>query len=117
MGPCLGPTLANIIIAELEIKVVHSLFKHGFLKFTFVMIKESDTDNVLSKLNGFHPSLHFTVHKFDDGVVHYLDLKIINNETDIFTCTFPVTHPGISKQLGLKPCIIEQQKYLLIRNY
>ena len=48
------------------------------------MIKESDIDNILSKLNGFHSSLKFTVDKFNDGVVHYLDLKIIDNETDIY---------------------------------
>ena len=48
------------------------------------MIKESDIDNVLSKLNSFYPSLNFTVDKFDDGVVHYLHLKSIDNETDIY---------------------------------
>ena len=55
-------TLANINITELEIKVVDILFKDGLLKFyiryvddTLTLIKESDTDNVLSKLNGFHP--------------------------------------------------------------
>ena len=55
-------TLANINITELEIKVVDILFKDGLLKFyiryvddTLALIKESDTDNVLSKLNGFHP--------------------------------------------------------------
>ena len=32
----------------------------------------------------FHPSLNFAFDKFDDGVVHYLDLKIIDNETDIY---------------------------------
>ena len=96
------------------------------------LIKESDIDNVLSKLNGFQPSLNFTVDKFDDGVLHYLDLKIVDSETDIIkikikiiikihilvnTCTFPVTHPGISKQLRLNPCIIELQKYVVIRYY
>ena len=45
---------------------------------------KSDIDNVLSKLNGFHLSLNFAVDKFHDGVVHYLDLKIIDNETDIY---------------------------------
>ena len=35
----------------------------------------------------------------------------------VSTCTFPVTHPGISKQLGLKPRIIDLQKYVVIRNY
>ena len=96
------------------------------------LIKESDIDNVLSKLNGFQPSLNFTVDKFDDGVLHYLDLKIVDSETDIIkikikiiikihilvnTCTFPVTHPGISKHLRLNPCIIELQKYVVIRYY
>ena len=125
MRSCLRPTLANIILTELEIKVVDSLFKDGLLKFhiryvddTLALIKESDIDNVLNKLNGFHSSLnftvdkfddgvvhYFTVDKFDDGVVHYLDLKllimklifIIKIHILVNTCTFPVTHPGISK--------------------
>ena len=33
------------------------------------------------------------------------------------TCTFPVKHTGISKKIGLKPCIIELQKYVVIENY
>ena len=32
----------------------------------------------------------FTVDKFDDGIVHYLDIKILDNETDIY---FKDTHP------------------------
>ena len=28
--------------------------------------------------------MKFTVDKFDDGVVHYLDIKIVDNETDIY---------------------------------
>ena len=75
MGSCLGPTLAYIIMTELEIKVVDSLFKDGLLKFyiryvddTLALFKETDIDNVLSKLNGFHPSLNFTVDEFDDGL-------------------------------------------------
>ena len=71
LGSCLGPTLADIIMTKLEIKVVDSLFKYGFLKFhiyyvddTSALIKESDIDNVLSIRNSFHPSLNFTVDKF-----------------------------------------------------
>ena len=91
VGSYLGSALANIILTELEIKFVDSLFKDGLLKFyiryvddTLTLIKESDIDNVLSKLNDFHPSPNFTVEKFDDGVVHYLDVKIMNNETGIY---------------------------------
>ena len=83
MGSCLGPTF-NIIMTELEIKVIDSLFKDGLSKFyicyvddAMALIKESDIGIVLSKFNGFLQSLSFTADKFDDGVVHYLDLKII----------------------------------------
>ena len=123
---------ATIIMTEVEIKVVDSLFKDDLLKFyicyvddTLALIKESDIDNVLSKLSGFDLSLNFTVDKFNDGVVHYLDLKIIDNETDVYykdTHTDQYMHfssytPWNIKQLGLKPCIIELQKYIVIRNY
>ena len=92
---------------------------------TLALIKESDIGNVLNKLNGFHPSLNFKVNTFDDGVVYYLDLKllimklifIIKTDILVNTRTFPVTHPGILKQLGLEPCITELQKYVVIRNY
>ena len=85
-------------MTKLEIKVVDSLFKDGLLKFyiryvddIFALIQESYIYNVLSKLNGFCPSLNFTVDKFDDGVVHYLDLKITDNKTDIY---YKDTHTG-----------------------
>ena len=104
MGSCLGPTLANIIVTELEIKFVDSLFKDGLLKFyiryvndTLALIEESDIDNVLSRLNGFHPSLNFTVDKFDVGVVHYLDLKIIANEAHTY---YKDTHAGQYKHFS-----------------
>ena len=38
----------------------------------------------LHKLNSFHPTLKFAVDKFEDGIVHYLDIKIVDNETDIY---------------------------------
>ena len=84
-------------MTELEIKVADSLFKDSLLQFyihyvedTLALTNESDIDNELSKFHGFHPSLNFTVDKLYDGVVHYLDLKIIDNETDIY---FKVIHP------------------------
>ena len=50
---------------------------------TLALIKESDISTVLHKLNSFHPNLKFTVEKFDDGIAHYLEIKIIDNDTDI----------------------------------
>ena len=65
VASCLRSTLDNVIMNDLEIKVVNSLFKDGLLKFyiryvddTFALIKESDTDSVLSKLNGFHTEFY-----------------------------------------------------------
>ena len=85
------PTLANIIMTELETVIVDKLFKENLLKFydrfvddTLALIKESDIATVLLKLNIFHPSLKFTVDKFEDGIVHYLDTKTVDNETDIY---------------------------------
>ena len=85
-------------MTELEIKIVDGLFKDSLLKLynrfvddTVALIKESVIDNVLNKLNGFHPSLNFTVDKFGDGFVYYLALKIIDNETDIY---YKDTHTG-----------------------
>ena len=51
---------------------------------SLALIKQSNADNTSSKPNCFHPSLNFIVGNFDDGAVHYLDFKIIDNETDIY---------------------------------
>ena len=85
-------TFSNVIYEQIDGVSMGSplgLFKNGLLKFliryvdcTLALIKESDIDNILSKLTSFHPSLNFTFD--DDGGVHYLDWKVIDNETDIY---------------------------------
>ena len=105
MGSYLGPVLANIIMTELETVIVDKLFTANLLKFyipyvddTLALIKESDINIVLKKLNSFHPRLKFAVDKFDDSIVHYLDIKIVDNETDIYfkdTHTHTHTHRSI----------------------
>ena len=91
MVSCLRPVLANIIMTELETVIFDKLFAANLLKFyirylddNLALIKESDVKIVLKKLNSFHPSLKFTVDTFDDGIVHYLDIKIVDNETHIY---------------------------------
>ena len=81
VGPCLASTLANITMSELEIKIVYSFFKDGLLKLYILypddilaLIKESDINKVLSKLNTFHTCLNFIVDESDD-IIHYLDLN------------------------------------------
>ena len=78
-------------MTELENVIVDKVFAVNLLKFyiryvddTWALIKESDINIVLKKLNSFHPRLKFTVDKFDDGIVHYLDIKLVDNENDIY---------------------------------
>ena len=90
MGSWFGPVLGNIIMTELENVIVDKLFTANLLKFYIryvhdtLALVESDINIVLKKLNSFHPSSKFTVDKFDDGIVHCLDIKIVDNEIDIY---------------------------------
>ena len=98
MGLYLGPVSDDIIMTELQTETVDKLFAANLLKlnyslcrWTLALIKESDINVVLKKVNNFHPNLNFTVDKFNDGIVHYLVIKIVDNETDIY---FKDTHTG-----------------------
>ena len=83
MGASMGPVLANIIMTELEKEVVDRLVQQGKLKFysryvddTLMMLKPEDVDSVLEEFNRYHPSLQFTVDRFQNEVPHFLDLEI-----------------------------------------
>ena len=46
---------------------------------TLLLVKPKDADLVLNSFNSFDPKIQFTVDKFDDENVHFLDLQIKNN--------------------------------------
>ena len=86
MGSSIAPVLANIILTEFEKVVVTPLMESGILKFycryvddTLVLVKEDQIDKILKAFNSFHNNLRFTVDKFENENVHFLDLKIMNN--------------------------------------
>ena len=86
MGSSLAPVLANIILTEFEKVVVMPLMKNGILKLycryvddLLVLFKDDQTDKILKAFNSFHNNLRFSVDKFENEDVHFLDLKIINN--------------------------------------
>ena len=88
MGSSLGPVLANIILTEFERLIVSELIGDGTIKFykryvddTLVLIKPSDISAVLAKFNSFDPNLTFT---FSEGIVHFLDIKVSVDGTDIY---------------------------------
>ena len=91
MGSSLGPVLANIILTEFERLIVSELIADGTIKFykryvddTLVLIKPSDISAVLAKFNSFDPNLTFTVDTFSEGIVHFLDIKVSVDGTDIY---------------------------------
>ena len=98
MGSPLGPTMANIIMTELERIIVDDLMADGVIKFymryvddTLVLIKPEDIQKVLDKLNSFDKNLRFTHDPFSDGDTHFLDIRIRENTTDIY---YKDTHTG-----------------------
>ena len=48
------------------------------------VVKREDLQHVFHQLNSFHPNIKFTADDFSDGNVHFLDLLIDKNTTDIY---------------------------------
>ena len=76
VGSPLCPLMANVMMTELERRVVKDLFNKGYLKLyirymddRLVLMKKSDVTIVLQALNGFHKNLTFTVDTSDDKKV------------------------------------------------
>ena len=92
MGSSLGPTLANIIMTEMEKEILPNLLNSGIIKSyiryvddTLVMLKTAEIDNVLRIFNTFDENLKFTVDRFDRGSFHFLDIAIsYDKEIDVF---------------------------------
>ena len=83
MGASLAPVLANIIMTELEQKIVDQLISDDMIKFygryvddTIILVKPENIEEVLRKFNSFDNNLQFTVDKFENETPHFLDLEI-----------------------------------------
>ena len=92
MGSNLGPTIANIIMTELEKEILPKLIETGIIKSyiryvddTLVMIKNEDIEKVLKRFNAFDENLKFTVDKFEDSVIHFLDIYTKPTNTSQYT--------------------------------
>ena len=91
MGGSLGPLLANIIMVELEAKVIRPLIEDGTIKFytrfvddTLLLLKEDDIERVKAQLERFDSNLKFTYDKFETETPHFLDLEITSNGLKIY---------------------------------
>ena len=74
------------------------LIKNGLIKFyiryvddTLIKAKVEDIDNIIKQFNSFEKSIQFTIGRFKDGIVHFLDIKINGSETDLY---YKTTHTG-----------------------
>ena len=83
MGSPLGPVLANIIMTELEEKVIKKFVDDGAIKFygrcvddMLLVIKPKDIGCIhKALLNKLDKNLCFTIDKSDDVIPHFLDLE------------------------------------------
>ena len=102
MGSSLGPVLANIILTEYEKLIVSDLVDSGLIKFyrlcvddTRILVNTNNIPLLLEKFNSFHKNLKFMVDRFENNFVHFLDIKISCDGTDVYrksTRTGQYTH-------------------------
>ena len=88
---------------------VDKLIKDGLIKFfiryvddNLVLAKVEDIDNIMEQFNSFDKSFQFTTDRFEDGIVHFLDIKMVLRQTCIIkplildcVVIFPVLHSRI----------------------
>ena len=92
MSSPLGPVLANMIMAELEQKVIKKFVDNGTIIFyeryvndSLLVVKPKDIGRIHHTLNKFHKNLRFTVDKFDNVVPHFLDLELRDDGIPLYT--------------------------------
>ena len=92
MSSPLGPVWANIIMAELEQKVIKKFVDNGTIIFyeryvndSLLVVKPKDIGRIHHTLNKFHKNLRFTVDKFDNVVPHFLDLELRDDGIPLYT--------------------------------
>ena len=91
MVSSLGPLSANVIMADLEEKVIKLLINGNTIKFyarsvddNLFLIKQEDVGRIQNLLNKFDPNLRFTIDLFQNEVPHFLDLELSPNGISIF---------------------------------
>jgi hypothetical protein len=130
MGSQLGPTLADIIMTELENIVIKPILACGTLKFYARygdhLSKSSNIPLILLKLNSFDTQIQFT-HKIitNNDDVHFHDIIITPILALLSTANLPSSgnasiyfalHFGVGKFLGYVPLFIVLIKYVVTMN-
>ena len=84
LGLLLGLILANVIMPEFERLAVDKLIKDDLIRFyiryvddNLVLVKVENIDNIMKQFNSFDKSIQITIDRFKDGIVHFLDIKLM----------------------------------------
>ena len=91
IGSTLETLLANILMTELEKDIIQKLVNKTFIKFytryvdaTLLLVKDEDIDPIFKELNSHNKSIKLLTDGFTNEDVNFLDIKIHQNNTDIF---------------------------------
>ena len=91
MGSSLGPVMTNIIMTELENKVIKPVINDGTIKFycryvenTLLVVKPQDVSRIRELFNSFDKNFKFTVDLFENEVSHFLDLEMSPDGISIY---------------------------------
>ena len=84
LGSLLGLILANVIMPEFERLAVDKLIKDDLIRFyiryvddNVVLVKVENIDNIMKQFNSFDKSIQIAIDRFEDGIVHFLDIKLM----------------------------------------
>lgn len=93
MGSPLGPILANIFVGYYEKRLFEDidrpLMYQRYVDDTFAIFEnESQCDLFLSKLNGLHPSLKFTMEKEVNNSLAFLDVVVEKTGANFVTSVY-----------------------------
>jgi len=92
MGNPLAPPLANLFMVEVERRALalglfKPLFWCRYVDDIYCILTEVEfqgIDNILTTLNGVHPSINFTVETESEGCLSFLQVKCSNNKKGSF---------------------------------
>lgn len=90
MGSPLSPILARILMTHListtlpSLKFIPKLIAL-YVDDSFWIVDKNEVNNILTKLNNYHPRIKFTVERETNECINFLDITIIREEGKIIT--------------------------------